>query len=196
MKTWFRTLPLSLLLAVAAAGCMRSIVEDLPGAPGSPGPGPSPVSPSPVGPAPSPTPTIIPTPTPTPTPVPEPTPAPPVTSACRLPKGTGTGYSCPRTSPAFIGDVQAALNQLVKDQPEIFKKRDCKDCYDAIDPDAYVSGMVDQLARRGYCATYDGEELAVKNSNDFSEQYDILSSSMAVRSGSGSYRATCRPAWF
>jgi hypothetical protein len=70
------------------------------------------------------------------------------------------------------------------------------ECYDVVDGDAYISGMVEGMARRGYCAHYDGEELAVKNTNDFNEQFDILSSSMGVRSGSESYRATCRPAWF
>jgi hypothetical protein len=178
---------------------MRNIVEQLPSGPGStesPSPGPSPTSPVVVGPTPSPTPTILPTPVPTPTPTPEPTPAPPVVSACRLPHGTGTGEYCPRTSPAFLGDVQAAIKQLVQEQPQIFKKRECMDCYDVLDPDAYVGGMVEQMARRGYCAMYDGEELAVKNTNDFNEQFDILSASNGVRSGSESYRATCRPAWF
>ena len=197
MTIWSRSLPVLLGFGVVLGGCMRSIVEQLPSGPGeSPRPTPSPISPGPVGPAPSPTPTVIPTPVPKATPTPEPTPAPPVASACRLPRGTGTGEHCPRTSPAFLGDVQAAIKQLVQEQPGIFKKRECMDCYDVTDPDAYVSGIVEQVARRGYCAIYDGEELAVKNTNDFSEQYDILSASNAVRSGSESYRATCRPAWF
>jgi hypothetical protein len=199
MKILSHALSVSLLFAVASAGCMRNIVEELPsgpGAPENPGSAPSPASPVPVGPEPSPTPTVIPTPLPPATPPPEPTPAPPVVSACRLARGTGTGDSCPRTSPAFLGDVQASIKQLIQEQPEIFKKRDCLDCYDVTDPDAYVDGMVQQMARRGYCAMYDGEELAVKNTNDFNEQFDILSASNGVRSGSESYRSTCRPAWF
>ncbi len=197
-----RALPLVLGVALVSGGCMRNIVEELPSGPGeplapTPAPGASPIaSPSPVGPAPTPTPTVIPTPVPKPTPTPVPTPAPPTVSACRLPHGTGTGASCPRTSTAFLGDVRASIKQLIEEQPGIFKKRDCMDCYDVLDPDAYVSGVVDQMARRGYCALYDGEELAVKNTNDFNEQFDILSSANGVRSGSESYRSTCRPAWF
>jgi hypothetical protein len=99
-------------------------------------------------------------------------------------------------SPVFLGDVQGAIKQLIQEQPNIFVKRGCEDCYDVADPGAYLSGVVGQLARRGYCAIYDGEELAVKNTNDFNEQYDILSAGNAVRSGGESYRATCRPAWF
>ena len=178
---------------------MRNVVEELPSGPGgtpSPSPSASPSSAGPIAPVPSPTPTIIPIPTPKPTPTPEATPAPPTVSACRLPHGTGTGANCPRTTTAFLGDVQAAIKQLVQERPEIFQKRACLDCYDVLDPDAFVGGMVELLSRRGYCALYDGEELAVKNTNDFNEQFDILSASMGVRSGSESYRSTCRPAWF
>ena len=31
--------------------------------------------------------------------------------------------SCPRRSPEFLGDVQAAIKQLIQDQPKIFVKR-------------------------------------------------------------------------
>jgi hypothetical protein len=195
MTTWSRSLPVGLLLAVVAGGCMRNIVEELPSGPAGPeSPSPTnPVTPAPVSPAPTPTPTVIPTPVPKATPTPE---APPTVSACRLPRGNGTGANCPRVSTAFLTDVQSAIKQVIREQPEIFKKRDCMDCYDALDPDAYVGGVVEQMARRGYCALYDGEELAVKNTNDFNEQFDILSASNGVRWGSESYRSTCRPAWF
>jgi hypothetical protein len=133
---------------------------------------------------------------PTPTPAPEPTSTPVPTTGCRLPRGTGNGDNCPRTSPSFLGEVQGAIAQLVEEQPKIFSKRDCQGCYDVLDPDAYVAGVVQRMGRRGYCAIYDGEELAVKNTNDFNEQYDILTADSRVRSGSESYRSTCRPAWF
>jgi hypothetical protein len=40
------------------------------------------------------------------------------------------------------------------------------------------------------------EEIGVKNSNDYSEQYDILLASGHMRRGLGSYRGVCRPAIF
>jgi hypothetical protein len=43
---------------------------------------------------------------------------------------------------------------------------------------------------------WDGEELAVKKTNDFSDQYDILTFENFIRRDHGSYRATCTPAWF
>ena len=199
MRLSLRSSLLGLLIAFGLAGCMRNIVEELPSGPEtSPSPvSPVPVSPIPVGPTPAPTPTVIPTPTPAPgaTPTPAPTP-PPAAGACRLPRGTGTGDNCPRTRSDFIGDVQGAIFQLIEEQPSLFKKRDCQGCYDVLDPSAYVAGVVQRMGRRGYCALYDGEELAVKNSNDFNEQFDILTGDNRVRSGSESYRSTCRPAWF
>jgi hypothetical protein len=60
----------------------------------------------------------------------------------------------------------------------------------------YTNTLVKVLGQRGYCATYDGEELALKNSQSFNEQYDIHTASGYVRRGPGAYRANCRPAWF
>ena len=52
------------------------------------------------------------------------------------------------------------------------------------------------LKRVGLCALDDGIEIAVKNRNDFNEQYNVLTSSGFVRWGAGAYISTCRPAWF
>jgi hypothetical protein len=195
MTTWSRAVPIGLLFALVSGGCLRKVSDELPSEPNPPespaaAPSLTPIAPVPVGPPTSPTP-------PTGGATPEPGATPPPTAAgCRLPKGPGTGFDCPRQSPAFLGDVQSSIKQLIQEQPDIFVKRGCEDCYDVTDPGAFISGVLRQLGRRGFCAIHDGEEVAVKNTNDFSEQYDILSSSNAVRSGGESYRATCRPAWF
>jgi hypothetical protein len=197
MTPWSRAVPIALVVALVSFGCLRKVENDLPSDPGTPEspaatPSLTPIAPVPVGPAPPPKPTGGATPAPG-----DPaTPAPPATSGCRLPRGTGTGEDCPRISPAFLGDVSGAIQQLIKDQPDLFIKKGCEGCYDVTDSGAYVSGVVQQLVRRGYCTAYDGLELAVKNTNDFNEQYAILSSGGSVRSGGESYRATCRPAWF
>jgi hypothetical protein len=193
MRVWSGALPVVVALALASAGCMRNIIDELPSGPGAPE-APSP-SPSPIGapePVPSPTPTIIPTPVPKATPTPE---APHPVSACTLPPGTGAG-GCPRSSSAFHGDVRAAIEEVIRTNPEMFKARGCQGCYDVLDVEGYLGGVVEAVAARGYCAMYDGEELAVKNTNDFNEQFDILTSGNAVRSGPDTYRSTCRPAWF
>jgi len=61
---------------------------------------------------------------------------------------------------------------------------------------AYYAAMVEELQRMGYCAMFDGEEIALKNTNAFNEQYHVITSAGQPRTGEGSYRSTCRPAWF
>ena len=48
----------------------------------------------------------------------------------------------------------------------------------------------------GFCARWDGEELGVKNTNSFDEQYDILLADNHARRGLGSYKGSCYPANF
>jgi len=158
-------------------------------------------------PASNPAPTPVPTPTPTsgnplPAPAPEPTPtpepAPPAGGGgCGLPSQSPQ-YSCQRSGGAFLGDVTTALKRVIKKRPGLFNKNDytCDICFKIKNHDAYVDAVASEMEAMGYCAFYDGEELAVKNSNDFSEQYDISTSQGYVRQGEGSYRATCWPAWF
>ena len=197
-----------IVLAIAW-GC-QTIVEELPTtatvvAPGAapipvvvvPVPVPTPGPPGPE-PAPNPGPTPGPGPVPTPPATPEP-PQPPTGQGCRLPPGNGSGLNCPRLSPDFLGDIEAALDTLIKQEPGIFdlnRTQGCGNCYYVRNVQRYLSRMPDMLAQRGLCAKWDGEEMAVKNSNSFNEQFDILTSGGFIRRQGGSYRSTCRPAWF
>ena len=63
-------------------------------------------------------------------------------------------------------------------------------------PDQYVNRVAELVTKNWLCGHYDGEELAVKNSNSFNDQYDIFTSDGYIRRQLGSYRSTCRPAWF
>jgi hypothetical protein len=65
-----------------------------------------------------------------------------------------------------------------------------------VDPDRFTQELVAQLTSTGLCAFYDGEELGVKSSNDFNDQFDVLTFELFLRRENGSYRSTCRPAWF
>ena len=60
-------------------------------------------------------------PTPNPTPVPAPTPS-SARVACGVGPGTGDGLEehCPRNSPSFLEDVDAAINRVVARHPELF----------------------------------------------------------------------------
>jgi hypothetical protein len=191
------------LLAVLAAVACTTLTEELPQQPEAPVAAPPPiiiVNPGPIPDVPHPDPTTAPAPPPDPGGAPPP-PAPPPASgqSCGLPPGNGSGNDCPRQSPSFLGDVESALTQLIAEEPGIFDKSEiqgCGTCYKVVDVQRYITRMPKLMEQRGLCAMYDGEELAVKNSNSFNDQYDILTSGMYIRRDQGSYRSTCYPAWF
>ena len=203
---WTGRLAVVALLATGLAGC-QALKDALPTEPSEPKPTPSqsPIAIPVVMPQPTPTPVLggpAPTPTPTPapgsTPAPTPTPAPPTTGSCNLPPSSNPNGSCSMQSPAFLGAVDQAITLLTQQQPSLFdfNNNRCDNCYYVKDAWAYGAGVIKNLTAAGYCGHYDGEELAVKNSNSFNEQYDILLASGHIRRGSGSYRTTCSPSWF
>jgi len=207
--------PLSLLVvgAVATLACTK-IFDDVPGNPSSPNstngsPSPSPV-PIPVVVVPVPLPTAPPTtlapapppanpnPNPNPNPPSNPAPAPPnppSSGSCSLPRGSGNGQDCPRLSASFQGEVNEAITQLIQQRPDIFGAASGPNRL-VLKHDDYMNGVVGNLRARGLCAIVDSDdEIAVKNTNTFNDQYDILASSGNTRAD-GSYSATCSPAWF
>jgi hypothetical protein len=153
-----------------------------------------------VVPVPVPTPTPAPATTPTPgQPGPTPTPAPPSGSTCGLGPGNGSGNNCPYERAAFQDAVEQAIDNVIRTNPSIFDMRDntCpQGCPRVLNSDAYWNAVTREMQRLGYCATNDGEELAVKNTNAWNDQYDIIAGSGYVRRGAGAYRSTCHPAWF
>ena len=144
------------------------------------------------------TPSPSPTPTPSATPNPSPTAPPPTGGTCSLPKSNNPEAPCSMQSQSFLGPLDKAITLLTTQQPSIFdfNRKTCENCYFVKDESAFVSGVIKNLNAAGYCALYDGEELGVKNSNSFNDQYDILVSSGHIRRGDGSYRSTCNPSWF
>jgi hypothetical protein len=114
------------------------------------------------------------------------TPGPPTqVYGCGLPRGTGLGRGCGRESPEFMDAINAAIDKTIDENPDLFRDL-------LATGGEYMDEVVENLRRAGFCALNDGEEIAIKNSNDFSEQYDILSSGGNVLRA---YMATCRPAW-
>lgn len=152
---------------------------------------------TPVSPAAEPTPV----PTAVPTPVPAPTPA-TARVACGVGAGTGDGAEehCPRTSPLFFGDVDAAINRVVANHPELFDLDQHAGAggYFVRDIDEFYRVVVEEVAQGSHlCAIVDADlEIAVKRDNASSEQYKLMWSSGYLRRGDSSYRATCSPAWF
>jgi len=142
-------------------------------------------------------------PTPPPTtlaPIPSPSPTAPSTgsSTCHLGKGTAD-TSCYKSTNSFGQQVDDAIEQLVRQQPELFNLTDQRGPggYLVKDFDAYYAGVVKNLqAMPGTCAGFDFQFLNVKNTNEFSDQFDILASSGHARRGAATYQGSCYPANF
>jgi hypothetical protein len=92
---------------------------------------------------------------------------------------------------AFAAQVDAAITQIQRDRPSLFDGQRVRDA------NAYVQGVAQILEQRfGLCSRQGGpeDEVGVKNSNSFSEQYDILFGNGTIRRNG--YTVTCRPARF
>ncbi len=149
-------------------------------------------------PTPSPSPSATPTPGPSPSPSPSPTPTPIPDASCGLGPSNPSNPSCTDDASQLWSTVDAALTAAVNRRPDLFNLRDkkCDNCYRVLDVGGYIVEVQRQLTALGVCAHYDGEEMAVKESNAFSEQYDILTADNYMRRGAANYRGVCRPAVF
>jgi hypothetical protein len=120
----------------------------------------------------------------------------PAPAGCTLPPSTLIACGRPGSG-NYLDDVLAAIQQEEKEHPELFDYSDTKNGQPlAKDPLAYQNGVVRLLAAKGYCAMFDGEEIVLKRTNDFSEHYDINLSDVYVRADPSIYRAACYPAAF
>jgi hypothetical protein len=144
----------------------------------------------------TPTTTLAPTPTPTASVAP--------VSACSLGKGV-TYPACSHTETQLLEDVDRAMNRLVKEKPGIFDLSNEKyantKTYKVVDKEAYLDGLVATLVAMGLCAERDVDDpdqqmIRVKNSNEFSEDFDVLLKDDYIRRGPASYAATCTPPSF
>ncbi|HET8646073.1 MAG TPA: hypothetical protein VFO85_11315, partial [Vicinamibacteria bacterium] len=117
-------------------------------------------------------------------------------------QGCGLGASrrdfCRYENSTFVPDVQRAIARVQRERPELFDFTQAHDELSVLvrDVDRYHEAVVQALRDTGLCAIFDGEEVAVKKSNDFSDQYDIITAADFVRWGDGAYAATCYPAVF
>jgi hypothetical protein len=184
----------SFVAALAILGCHT--ITELPSTPTA-SPTPGVVTPIQIPitnvPTPPPTPTPAPTATPPPTstPTPSPTSTPPPGGQIRVlcsPAYAPDGLNCPKNpNPAFVGDVEAAIMKLVREQPQLFSG------YTVLDRVAYYNGVFQNLYDAGLCAAMDAEEVAVStiaNRHD-RENYQILTSMGKYRTGPNSHISAC-----
>jgi hypothetical protein len=99
---------------------------------------------------------------------------------------------CSSQAPVFNGPIEDAIAKVMREHAEYFENGPKGVAIKNFG--GYYVGVIDNLDAAGYCAGFDSEEIQVKESNDFNEQFKISSSSGYVRHDS--YQATCRPAAF
>lgn len=123
-----------------------------------------------------------------------PAPSPP---GCSLPPSSE--ITCGTTDTQFRGDVEDAIDAVIAQRPELFDPnshapgRDWPKVNDLL---AYQLAVIDVLTKKGYCGKFDGEEIQLKRTNEYSEHFDVNYSDQYVRRGPGIYRGTCYPAAF
>lgn len=160
--------------------------------PSPPNGGPLPTPTVTASPVPSPTeaPTILPTPSPAATPTPEELPTPGV-EQCVLPPSTGECIENPNDS-RYLGAVREAQAEI-RVNGVVVTHTD--------NPKAYIAELSKILRQWGYCAingregghTSDDEVWVKKDSNAFSEHFDVITSNGDIWS---KHAARCVPAKF
>jgi hypothetical protein len=107
--------------------------------------------------------------------------------------------TCGNEDPTLYGVVDASIQQVAREHPEVFDigdQRGGEGAYRIVNPDGFKSHLIAAAKSRGVCARHDGEEFVFKQQNRFSEHYDLESSQGYVRRGEGTYASTCYPAAF
>jgi hypothetical protein len=134
----------------------------------------------------------------TPTPAPTATPAPagtPQAFTCALPAMKDLHTQCPKIDSRLLNYVNVAIDDVMQKQPQLFDFTDAHGGSVKVrDHQKYQTAVVAAInAQGGVCAKDDNEEVAIKVSNEFNEQFNIWTSSGYTRR---SYITTCFPAQF
>jgi hypothetical protein len=132
------------------------------------------------------------TPTAAPTPAPAPTPR---AFSCPLPSLPDHQQPCPKLNPRFSDQVLGSIDQVVAQRPDLFDFNDNLGAgyWKVKDRQAYLQAVTAAINERGLCTTISPEEIGVKNTNDFNEQWNVITGRDYVRRA---YITTCIPAAF
>ncbi|MBN2370035.1 MAG: hypothetical protein JXO72_06070 [Vicinamibacteria bacterium] len=130
----------------------------------------------------------------TPTPAPTPT----ATATPYVPPPNGTAV-CVESEPVFSDLVTEVIDEIREERPDIFDYESMPGWIITIRPGRFVQTVVEKIdARPQYRAVrhwYNENALSVKENNEYSETYFILTSFNGVNR-IRAYSETCRPAEF
>jgi hypothetical protein len=97
------------------------------------------------------------------------------------------------------------MDDLAAQQPTLFNKNDEAGAgtgnYRILDVEGYLNGIVALLQSYGLCAQRDPgdylfQQINVKNTNDFSEDFKVMTSNGFVWHSAGAFKSLCTPASF
>src|SRR5438445_5927393 len=134
----------------------------------------------------------------TPAAAPTRTPAPAATPqafTCFLPAMPDLHNTCPKLTPRYQDYVNTAIDTVMRQQPQLFDFNDTLGgAVRVLDRHKYQTAVVAAInAQGGVCANDNNEEIQLKTTNDFNEQWNIWFSGGYTRR---SYITTCFPAQF
>jgi hypothetical protein len=142
---------------------------------------------------PDPAPTATPTPAPTPVPTASATPR---ASTCQLPSMPDHPF-CAKTATRneFKTAVNVVIDEVVAQRPDLFDFTNDAGggSWLVVNRTAYLRQIQNRLSSRGFCATEGGDEIGIKNTNEFNEQWNVITSRNYIRRA---YISTCSPAAF
>jgi hypothetical protein len=113
---------------------------------------------------------------------------PAATLGCGLPAQPDLHNTCPKTEPRYLEDVRGAVQYVMGTRSDLVDSSGR-----VLDHRGYTNAVVQRLRAQGYCAVDQLEEIAIKKTNEFNEQYNVWTSLGQVRM---SYISTCFPAQF
>jgi len=148
---------------------------------------------------PTPAPTVAATPTPAPTPTPGPL---SVIPPCPLPASNpGAGASCTAPKTRLSVAVNAAIDRVIAERPDLFNFADVDGGPRILNLDAYMTAVVAAINLGGQCGHVDPEgEIGIKENNTYNEQW-IVASKAGYNPPAGNwvkrkYVGACTPAVF
>lgn len=136
---------------------------------------------------------VTPTPsTPPPAPAASPT---PVAFSCPLPPShKDDPNACYVGRPTLGPQINSAVDAVIATRPELFDLHETNGGNPRVlDRDAYWLAVKGELEKQGVCTIIEKEELAVKITNAYNEQWNLYTSAGFVRR---KYVTTCEPSWF
>jgi hypothetical protein len=116
------------------------------------------------------------------------------TFSCPLPASSNPSNNCFIGTAQLGSQVNSAIDTLIATRPELFNLNDLAGSNPrVVDRDRYHQALKEELEKRSVCVIVEKEEIAIKNANSYSEQWNAWTTAGYVRR---KYVTTCTPAWF